>query len=52
MSPFLLYTLFAALLGWSVYKRYWGITAFAVCLIVWMLLMQAITAYMLHPVSN
>jgi hypothetical protein len=52
MTPFILYALFAGLFGLSIHKRWYGIAAFAVCLIVWMLLMQCIIAYAMHPVSN
>lgn len=52
MSPFLLFTAFAALLGFSVHKRWWGSVAFAIALLVWLMLIQVLSAYMLHPVSN
>jgi|HubBroStandDraft_1064217.scaffolds.fasta_scaffold192783_2 hypothetical protein len=52
MTPFMMYMAAAALLGFSVYKKWWGITAFAGCVLVWMLLMQAVIAYMMHGTAN
>jgi len=52
MTPFLFYTAMAGLLGYSVYKKWWGITAFAGAMLVWLMLVQCIMAYMLHGTSN
>jgi hypothetical protein len=52
--PLLIYALIAALLGWSIHKRHWGVSAFALSLLIWLLLMQCIIAYSLHsaPIPN
>jgi hypothetical protein len=52
MTPFLFYVVASALLGVSVYKKWWGITTFAGCMVIWMLLMQCIIAYMMHGTAN
>lgn len=52
MTPLLFYTVMAGLFGYSVYKKWWGVTAFAGCMVVWLLLMQCIAAYMFHGTVN
>jgi len=52
MTPLILYTLFAGLLGVSVHKKWHGGVAFSVALLIWMLLIQCICAYATHPTLN
>lgn len=49
---FIIYALFAGLLGFSVHKKWWGSAAFAVAVLVWMLTMQLIIAYSMHSSLN
>lgn len=52
MTPFLFYTAMSALLGVSVYKKWWGITAFSASMLVWMIVVQCLMAYMLKGTAN
>ena len=52
MSPLLFYAIMAGLMGYSIHKKWWGLAAFAVAMIAWILALQFIAAYMLHPISN
>jgi hypothetical protein len=48
MVPLFLYTALSALLGFSVHKKWYGVVAFAGCMLVWLILMQLIMVYMLR----
>ena len=50
--PVLLYLLVAAGLGLSIHKKKWGIAAFCGAFMLWLLLMQCIIAYSMHPIAN
>ena len=49
--PLIIYTITAGLFGWSIQKKRWGLSAFFAAMLVWLLLMQCIIAYSLHPVG-
>jgi hypothetical protein len=48
MTPILLFALIAGIAGWSLHKRWYGVTYFCTALLIWMLLMQMIIAYSMH----
>ena len=52
MTPLLIYALFAGLMGVCIHKKWYGGAAFSIAMLIWLLLIQGIIAYALHPVSN
>jgi hypothetical protein len=52
MTPLLFYAIIAGLGGYSIKKKWWGGAAFCGAMLVWLLLMQCISAYMFHGTAN
>jgi hypothetical protein len=52
MTALMFYAIFAGLLGWSTHKKWWGVAAFALAMVAWMIVIQVCTAISLHPTLN
>jgi hypothetical protein len=50
--PVLLYLLVSAGFGFAIHKKKYGWVAFCGATMIWLLLMQCIIAYSMHPISN
>jgi hypothetical protein len=52
MTPLIIYAFFAGIMGFCIHKKWYGGAAFAGAMLIWMMLMQLIIAYSLHPIAN
>jgi hypothetical protein len=52
MSPLLFYAIIAGLMGFSIHKKWWGGAAFCLAMLIWVVVIQLIQAYLMHPYQN
>ena len=50
--PILVFAAFAAGFGFCIHKKWYGGAAFLGSIMIWLMLMQCIIAYSMHPIAN
>jgi len=48
MSPLLFFAIIAGGMGWSVHKKKWGLAAFFIAMLAWIITMQLAIALAMH----
>jgi hypothetical protein len=50
--PFFIFAALAGIFGFCIHKKWYGGAAVAGSIMIWMMLMQVIIAYSMHPIAN